>query len=74
MIPEQESLLTSLLPWVLLHSMQQFGPRMSVARRQLEQSFATTATAARVALSQTVQMAEIVNQRAKRVSNALGIP
>ena len=55
--------------------MQQFGSRVSVAgaRRQLEQSFATTATAVRVALSQTVQMAETVNQLAERVSNALDI-
>ena len=34
---------------------------------------ATTATAARVALSQTVQMTETVNQMTERVSNALDI-
>ena len=55
--------------------MQQFGSRVSVAgaRRQLEQSFATTATAAGLALSQTVQTAETVNQKAKIISNALDI-
>ena len=43
------------------------------ARRQLEQCFATTATADGFALSQTVQRAETVNQQAERVSNALDI-
>ena len=54
--------------------MQHFGPRVSVtgARRQLEQSFATTAAVAGLAPSQTVQTAETVNQLAEKSQQCFG--
>lgn len=47
---------------------------MSVAgaKRQLEQSFAITATAAELAFSQTVQTAETVNQLAEKSQQCFG--